>query len=632
MEFGYRARLPNSVVMGISQRQPGVGAAVGAGLQQAGQVALRVSYDRDQVAERIADSEARIAERELQRRRSEAIAVNSGALAELDLKLGEEIESLRSTSAEGAPQHGQKAEELYRKRGQEFLDTLPDDDVVREFFAPRVARFVTSGISGEQVYERQRRVAHIGTQTEKAVDRAGALTYATPSFENFAQNRADLLAMIDMQDDLDGTAKAAMKDAATQSQVTALLDGLVDKGGYDAAEEALETGQFDEFIGGADGRAAYMQRIGTGREVVARQEAAAANAARGEALKGLESLEVLIDNGEVPATSAINAAIATARAAGVDQADLLKFSFLADRAMRTTAAQGLTTSQIEAQRGELQQRINNGGASAEDRRQFEALEGELKRRDDTEADQLEGLNSDDIGVQAEALARLGSMPAERRERVAQAAGNTGAAILSALPPKVQITSLRGQRVRADKPEAFLPQTQAGKLDAAALDAAFLQSIGPNMQRQLLTNGLYAQVRDLAVDYYVGSRAQGGSGAGTAFGQDGFAKAVNVIFGASQRSDGTVVGGIGQVRGRRVELPPHWSAPEFDRGWSRLDFRDARYANGAVASKRDVLQNYQPLLIGTNEAGRYVYVLQDANGRRLADANGQDFTVRVGARP
>jgi len=228
------------------------------------------------------------------------------------------------------------------------------------------------------------------------------------------------------------------------------------------------------------------------------------------------------------------------------------------------------------------------------------------------------------------MGRLAAMPGAERVRVADKMGQGKLALVAGLPMQVQQTALIGARTRSARPDAFMPVgPKGGAGDERQVRAAFERVVSPALANAL--GGRYRDVMEAALDYYVGTRAQTGGMEGWS-GQV-FGNAVNTIYGATLRPGGVWQGGIGTVRGRKVELPPQWTAQEFEQRFSKVDFaaRGAVYRDGRPAEREDILTNYQLVVDGQDE-GRLFYRLQDARGRPLMNRNGGIFRLPVNNDP
>lgn len=626
--FGYRAQLPNSVVARFVPREPGVGQAISEGIGQLGQTVAKVSYQDAQARDQVAESEARIAEVERRRARAATVADRQGALAQAQLDTQKRLEQAREAWDPGSGQSFEdKAAEILREDAGKFADTLGDDPDVRNLFNPILARWVAGGIGEERQWESKTRARHIGDSFQTWLDTGTAAVFSKPNGADFDQRIADGDAAIETMQ-LDQVTRTALKQKMREGFSQALLDGVLAQGGYDAANALVESGRFDAYIGGADGKARYGERINAGRAMAARQAEAAAADAKAQALEGLKTIRAKIDAGMAVGQSDINAALTVARRAGVPESELIGYADTGAKAMRAQGAAAMTTGQLDSARGQLQAKVNAGTASAEERAQLTSIDAELKNRDDKDGGDLSAeWKSGELG-QASALAKLALMPPERRFRVADKIGGN-VAVLASLAPETQATALLGKRVRADRPDAFMPIDDKGKPLSNGARDQFNRLLGGAMMNDL--GGRYSDMFDTALDVFVGSQSKaGGSGA---WNPREFAKAVRVAFGGSKRADGKYQGGVDYVRGRMVELPDQWTAGEFDQRFSRYDFAGAgvAYSNGAKVTNADVVANFRPAVAAVAGDGTVYYRLENARGVPLRK-EGRVFLLPVDRSP
>ncbi len=619
--YGYRATLPNSVVQRLVPREPGVGSVVAEGI---GQVAGAVGRGAGQID----DAQRDLDERLRLQARAATVADRQGALAQHQLDVSKRLEAERNAWQPGSgTSWEERATEILREEAGKFQDTLGDDTRVGELFNPILSRWVAGGIAQERGWETQTRVKHIGQQHDFALDTAAGAVFANPNGADFDQRIADFDAAIETMP-LDAATKAALRQRDGEKLAPALLDGLLAQGKFDAVDALLQSGRFDGYIGGADGRAAYGQRTGAGRAMADRAAEAAAADARAAALEGLKQVDARIDAGKPPTQAEINTRLAAAKAAGVPDSDLIRYADAGAKAVRGQIAQGQTTGALEASRAALQAKVNGGAASDDERAQLGAIDTELKLRDDKDGDDLGTLWKAGEQGQFATMQRLAAMPPERRFRVADKLGEN-VAVLAGLDARTQAIALQGKRVRQDRPDAFMPLTDKGAPNRTAPRDTFNRLLGPALMNDL--GGRYSDMLDTAMDIFAGSQANAGSAGG--WDERAFAKAARIAFGGTKRANGKYQGGIDRVRGRMTELPDGWTADEFDQRFSRTDFaaRGVTYSNGAKASNADVVANFRPVVHAIDDDGTVYYRLENARGVPLKKA-GRDWLLPVGRSP
>lgn len=625
-DVGYRATLPRSVVARIMPQGPSPGAIVARGMIQLGQTVDAIQQGDRAVDRQIADSDFRIAQIEQGRARATAVADGMGRFAEFQLQTQTRVQELRDQAAPGGADHARQAEALYRERAREFLSTLPNDPEVREHFAPMVARWEAGAIGDEREWERERRVTHMGEQFGVSLDASAAALFSKPDADSFAALLGDFDNAIALQT-VDGTAKQTLRGRVRETLTAALLDGMLAQGGYEAVEQVLASGRFDGWIGGAEGKARWQGRAGAERAAAVRAEEAAAAQSRRTAIDALDTIKALIDAGEDVPQADIESALAAGRAAGVDQADMIRFADLGRQAVERASARGMQTPELQADLQQLQQRRAAGQASADDLRRMGTLERELDGRDAQAGTSIRELARSGAPGRVAAAGQLAAMPVDRRWAAGREAGDTRLAVYAGLTPRGREYAAEGRALREERPDDFLPAQpeRRGRGGAATgreqADAMFRQMLGPDLVDQL--GETYREHLDTALDVMAGAARR--------WDEQSFRRAVQMAFGQTRRPDGTWQGGIGGINGRRVELPSQWTATEFARAYSAMDFGNARYGDGSRVNAADVRRSFTPRYIG-DDKGSSRYLLVGPDGRQLGHANGGPFVLVVPERP
>jgi hypothetical protein len=608
-DIGYRAQLPNSVVLRRTQFAPGVGSAIGQGLAQLGKTVLQVRYADQQTDERIAESQTRIAQIEQQRARGQAVADGMGRLAQAKIDTDAEVQALQDASEPGAPGYAAQAEAVYRKNWQAFLDTLPADPEVQQQFAQSGATWIAAGVTGARDWERTQRVKNMGDSFESSLNTDASALYSKPDPEALKTKLGEYASAIDLQL-LPGTDKARLKDMARAKLTGSTFDGMIVAHAYDAVEAALNTGAFDWM--GPDVKDRYLQQVAAGRDVQARQAEAEAHDAKKTAVGDLQSLQVDLENGNPPSVSTINAALAKARAAGVDEKDLKEFAYLADSSVRAQNAQGMTTGAISGDLAKLRTKRAAGQASEADVRQIAAYEAELKGRDEKAGGGIKQLAQAGAQGQAAAATQLAGMDPDRRWAAAREAGDERLAVYANFTPKGRLFAAQGRELRNARPDDFVPPKTPGGGGKDEARALFRQAIGERLTDEL--GGSFDDVFEASLDAMAGMARK--------WDPANFKLAIQYAFGATRRSNGQLQGGIGLVRGRKIELPDRLTAAEFDAKLARGNFSAARYANGAVASKIDILGHFTPVPVSGTRGAAVHYRFMDAQGHLLMRDDGK----------
>ncbi|WP_225205091.1 hypothetical protein [Novosphingobium huizhouense] len=609
MAEGYIARLPQGVVM-KSQVQTGqVGMAIAQGITSLGQTMSRMADQNAQVDMRVAEDAKR-------RERSAVTAIWMGKLADAKLEAQQAMTALRTNSKDGAIGHedaaAAKADELTNRFMDDLGQASGNDPEVLARFMPAVRGFRDALVGEESAWALGQRAKAQGVGAQKAIDAIAITQQSKPDPLQAIKDLTPIKQMIDAAD-WDGNTKAKVWDGALRQTFGGTLDGLLNAGNVSGVQALLDDGSL-QGVFSADEMEQWRGRAkAAGREQQLEVERAA-SAARGDAVDALKAIKVRIDNGDDVPQAEIQNAFNGAKNAGVKQADLLEFAYLAEGAEQAKAMRGMTTPQLSVAIADLRAKQSAGRASAEEARRLQRAQKALDNRDEKDGENLSTLWRSGPGGQAQAVAQMAAMPVDQRSRVAAKMGQAKLALFAPLPPNARDTALLGTNRRAaqDRAAPFLPQTDKGAIDDEATRTAFAEALSPALINQLGGGG---DVYEAALDYYVGAMSKANK---SGFDKPAFLRSIGIVMGARQYPDGAWRGGIGDVRGRKVILPETWTGADFDRRMSRFDFaaHGAVYANGAPANKADVLAHYQPTVDHEDPDGTVYYRLQDAQGRSL----------------
>lgn len=631
MDFGYRAQLPSNVVARYTQRAPGVGAAIGQGLQQLGGVVAQVSYREAELNERERAVDHDIAMREESRRRNVQIADAAMRKAQHDVDTAAGLEELRKTADIGATGYTDQARAYVNERSDEFMRSLPDDPEIRNRFAPTVASAGARAIIGEQAWEAQTRSRFISESYAKWLETRGTSLEGNPSGKARAEMLLEGDAFIDGLD-LDETTKAIMQSNLREFATAKQFTGLIDQGRQATVRELIESGQYDGVLG-ERGRSPWLSMVAAKDRTVAAQEQAAANEQRRALLDTAKDFELRIERGqEVPKPAEITALIQQMRAAKVPESDITDFRYMVVDAIEAEGIAQQPTRELERARDQLQGRIDAGTATNRERRIAELIDGNMQARTERKAADLgKGWKSNDIAERSAALDAASALPKPERSRVSAEIGKSFE-ILSGLPKAQRDMALRGREAREGRDaKFFLPAPNARESDQRKIVnqrlEAILGDMGPEYSAYMET------LSEAALDMMAGYRMSEGRGIG--WSADDFDTAVNVIFGANMRQGKAgqpriMQGGLGRVGRFTVELPPWSTAPEFEASLRSLEYGGAFYYMDMPASKQDILRHYRPRLLSV-ENGIATYAFQGPDGV-LIDAAGDVFTKRLMRRP
>lgn len=578
------------------------GAGLGRAAEQAGdqlhQRALR-SYKLDR--QEAADAEAA----DVQRRAAEA-----------RVRMDQRIRESRTGPVPGAKGHAEAMRLALEEEKTKLLDGIAEDSI-RRSASTNWDEYASRTFSGEDAYELGRRVdldiANHNRAGELGINR---ITSSSGADATYQEELIQGYASIDALQNVTPEEKEKLKREHESGMTTAWLSARSEKD-PDAVRLELKAGLYDKLL-----TPEQVKALDRGAEIEIKAQVVAAEAAASEARKqarnAIEALEARTEAGDIPTAKETATAIAAARAAGVPEADLIRFTTKRDDAaiLRTyNPANDPTGSKSAAAVEAIDAKIRAGKATPEEYRLRETLAGYGDKRATDTSEKLKELAATGPAGQLAAVEQIGGLAsrAERFEAGRKLGGNLGYVAL--LPsPAARAVAINGAGVLKDRPKDF-----GEKVD---VEAAFRRVIGP------IAPGLgagFGELQSLAWQIYAGQMNDKGL---TGWDKRNFETAVRTAFGATSRRDGTMQGGIGTVRGRPVILPDDFTAREFDAMLSRQTFAKAVYADGSPASKADVLSRFRPEWYDVDAGGGNWYRLMGPDGKPLREKDGRIFPIRV----
>lgn len=614
MAEGYRARIANRApLVPQGQVDPRGMAALG------GVVGLaRTIREENRANEQL---DVQLQEREAARQRSAATVENMGRLSDMQLQLDKDIEELRQKAPVGGVGHEEAVAKLVRERLDAFEAQLPPDEKLRQTFAGQIDRTYASAVTSERGWAAKASAEHRAIEFDKFDTLRRNQLFSNPTGAALEQYFADMDGFIDLMD-ADETTKAAYRYKVRQAGTKSTLDGAKSAGNFEGLKSVVASGQLDAWLSPNE-KGLYLASADAGIAQREQQAKMAQKEAQANAIRALEAIEVQIANGDDVAPSVMAAAMQAAKDAGVDDARLLKYAYQGEKATYRQAARKMTTRQVEARTAELQAKRAAGKLTAAEERELAIYDSEVDSRDTKKAESISALvRSGPSGI-ADAVDQLGGMGVDEQERVATKAGRPDLAVLARAPKQFNRDwAIRGHEVRKDRPDDFKPAKTPTQTPDEQIDAILRAELGETIAQ---VGGSYADFRDTALDFMAGWP-------GGKWSAPRFRSAIQQLSGGTQRSNGTWQGGIGTVRGRKVELPDRWSAGEFDGAMSRLPFATAIYGRDRPASKADVIRNYRPVFHDRDAEGNYRYRFEDAKGKPLASRNAPLFLMSLPEQP
>lgn len=531
--------------------------------------------------------------------------------AEARLAMDDFVREARNSAAPGAKGHA----EIVRAKLAEQKATLFEgitEDAVRQRAEAQWLDYEGRLISGEETYQEGRRIEYdvgnirrMGEVSQNLIVRSGGdkAVYEQELFHSYAA-----IDGLNVNADL----KEALKREKEQEYTISWLNART---ATDPASVKLElaAGSYDEFLL-PEQIAAINRGADTEIKAQAIEVEEQAKARRIKARNALEAVEAEYERGNHVDFKAV---LEEARAAGIESADLIRFTTKLEDAkvLRAyNAANDPDGARSAATVAAIDDKIRAGTATPEEYRLRDRLAGYADARAVDVGQQLSEMAGQGVGGQQAALAEIDKMPVGVRWQAAEQLGDNMGYVATAKP------QTRGAILSG------LADIKANKdlVDAKAFREAYRKSLGPaakGMSEQAIEGRM-----QVAMGYYAHyAKAQGLKADAIAPGI--FNAAMKVSFGAERNpKTGQWLGGVGIVREKAVRLPEGYTATLFDSRMSKMTFEKAVYRDGSKVRKADVLANYSPVFVGNTAKGNAIYHFVDANGGELKEADGRAFAM------
>lgn len=574
------------------------GAGIGEALSGAGQVAGNIAIRQAKLeAEREYDRQLMAAQLDMSRRQ-----------ADFDIRKNEDRQSGERPGAQG---HTAAMTQWLDKAGEEFLGSIQHEGL-RQKFAARWGEWRANRIVDADAFERVSG-ARLAIEQDKAQEEIMGNRAATMNPAEF-QELLQEIATDEKPSAVSGDVWMARRREKAKTVSVSYLGGLPP----DVRLATLDSGLFDTIL--SPDEKDQLRRGGKIELKAAQIEAEeAAKDARVAARNEVELLEARVEAGDIPSAKEVAATLDRARAAGVPEADLKRFSTKYEDGLGMvpySAGRDPTGARAVRELARIDALDAAGKARPEDLRRAEKLRPIAKERARERGQALKDVAARGPAGQIEALNQIAQLPtAEQRFVAAQELGDgLNLGHISLLSANARTLAINGREVRKARPKDFGDKDMVTQRFRRLVGSA-----GPAL------GGDYGALQDLAWDIYTGMRnARGDDGWDRAT----FDVAVRVAFGATKRSDGRLQGGLGEVRGRPVILPDDRTADEFDAILSRLTFKDGVYADGSPASKADVLARFRPEFVGVDPDGHARYRMIGPDERPLRMKDGRVFPIRI----
>ena len=612
-----------SVVPLAAQPGPDDAGVFGQGLAQLGQAAEAMAQDNRRTKQQVSQIDFETAKLAQERQRAATYDLSMGAFGELQVKTAalrqQQWDSLPGGKAGFASQYGQTVQE----QAAQFLQGISDEHV-RGQMTHMVNSWAVQERIGALHNETQAFAKFQGEAVQSALNLQANNVLINPDAQNYLQ----------AVETWNTYAKGRFSDQAMQEHVrktgehqltAALLDGLLNSGDSQSVIKLVKSGQFNEIL-----TPDQMDQYIDNAEHVERRAAADAKTqltlVQHAAREDYRSLKVDIENGATVPQSRITQVMESMKAAALPESELKEAAYLGRDNQNQNQIRNLATQVLDTRVLQLRAEQSANRISDDDRAWLDSAEKALTKRAEHDGLKLGPLLRGTTDQQFQAVQQLARLPLDERFRVAKAAGDERAAVVANLAPETQARALQGIELLKARRNDFMPPKSPTTSPEAALDAQAKAVLG-NLTGDV--GGHYAQVRDTALAVMAGFRAHSGWDAKQ------YESALQIVYGQNRRADGTVQGGIGTIRGRKVELPPHWSEAEWDKAYSRNPFTGAVNAMGDAISHGDIKANYTPRHIATQPDGTEEYWMMDASGKQLLqkhDGKLVPYLLRVPVRP
>lgn len=585
---------------------------VGDALANAAGQMLQDQQQRQQVRDTVDDIDARIAERERQQRRQ--VAVTDGFA-----RFAQEQADMRVWLADNPPDvagkdYAAKVREYVQGRMTSFRSTLDPDEEVQLRFGLMTKQFESEQIANAQIIEgkarSQAQADNYGIWRETQSNNI----YDSMSDDSWRQALVQSGQMLAALEGVDGNTKARLAREDAQAFTRALITGLTDKGQHAKAADVLDSGMangvFDD-----DQMKQLRRQVGLARE---RAELEAERAQR-EAEAGLkEEYDGIVQRAEdgVASPAQLQRAAAIAKQIGTDsdQYEIEKLTIVNQTA---ASLQGASIRQIDTAISTVQARIARAGdkATLTDRLSLQKMQDIRKERVTEQGAKFKAMLAEGPQGTLAVLQELDGYDRETRFQIANEAQD-GLGIVSLLGAKMRGLAVEGRAMPKTRSE-IAPDNKI-KPAMRAYVGRVARELGPD----------YEAYMDVAADIYTAASASRGR---TVFDPKAFGHYVNQVFGATQRPNGVMQGGLGTYLGEKVQLPDDYSETEFMQLIARTDFGAARSANGKPMPKDFITQHTIPEYVGDDAEGRPVYQFRDRAGELVLKQGGGALRLRAPAR-
>lgn len=574
-------------------------------LIEATEGALRV---RDETDRRIAESEARIEERQREEEDAALSAAQGAAFARMQSDIALETEKLRDQGVDGFED---RVRQMVDEKVRQFDAGFGFNEQVRRRFLPNMADLAGRAETSAGLWAIGER-AKLGAQQVDGMvrEQANALSLS-PTPRDYSAAIALTRTALEGQHLPEGVFAKAWS-SAVENLTESYVDGLLATGQAAQARALLDAGFFNDKLSDVD---RVRSRIGNAEQAVVREAELAQSRARQDANDAADLLRKKVAAGIVPTSAEMAAVRRQAQAAGVKPDDLFDIALLEQQVAVNRNYQGKDISILLRDRSFLDAKVAAGKASEGEQVWAHQLHGLIDAREKETAARYKGLLAQGAAGRVQIVNELQRLPADARFSQAEKV-ERGLGFVAGLPDAdTRAAALNGRQERKANPKLVPPKD---------LDATFAAAIGGaslGWQGAAL-NG----VRDVAADLYADAVRR--TGKGDTFDPKLYQHYLNVALGGSQRRDGTMQGGIGTYGGRKVILPDTKTQDEFAAIVARNPLTMATYDGKTPVQKRDVQRRFTPVYYGELPDGRTRYRFVDKDGRELKGKGGGTYVIEI----
>lgn len=582
---------------------------VGDALANAAGQALQDQQQRQQVRDTVADIDARIALRELEKKQQASKVAGMADLAARRNQLAAWQQQL-----EVKPGGAGYADEVAKRLQQEveaFQSTLPNDPEVRQHFAVTLAEWESGTVARAQVFEASKRSEFLRDNAGAWLNETSNRLRSDPTPENFPAALKEAGTLIAGLEGMDGNAKLEVQREFASTLSLAMFDGLIGAGKREQAQALIDSGTFNGILD-----AKGMDRLRDQLRLESERAARAAERAKADAEREAgEQLDLIMAKAKdgVATEAELRAGEQLARQTGkpADRYDITKL-----RIENTTAQELRNASlpQIGTAIASVQQRIAKAGSKANpsDIIALQAMQDIRDKKRKEAGTQFKDMLAQGPQGRMAVLQQLDQYDEETRFAVANEA-EAGLGYTALLGPALRPLAVEGREVRKQQPD-LAPKTKIETQMRAATGR-----VGRRLRSE------YGPTMETAADIYAAWAAQRGQ---TEFNAKVFDDIVSGVLGAQRRVDGKMQGGLGSYRGEKVLLPPHLTNAEFAATIAKSPFTNARYGNGKPADKSFIINSMVPELVDELDGGRTVYRFVDNTGSYLRNPQGGEYRLIV----